>query len=305
MKRETRSLRYDNDPQEVTRRDLAPAPLRFGEQSSPASSLEPLRELKPYPALRPHADDATVKYALVQDASRSRRDDGERPSDLPSEFRSGTRVTPTSTLPPTLSSTASTTPPASHVQARAPVPPNARIPTPLPANARITTPLPANARIATPLPRSDQRYATSSVSFAPPPKPLSTSLPAAPHRAAPAPGPSMLGLSGIALLTIILAAFVGATLGDGAAERLWARFSGDVPKPAPAAVAPQTRTAAPSPAPAATTRSQASVEHAAPAATLSSPPAVRFEDLPSAEPATNVDVPAALARKPMRPTRHR
>jgi len=317
MKRDTRSLRYDSDPQGVTRRDVVPAPIRFAEESSPASSAGPMRELRPYPGLRPHADEPTVNYGRVQDLSAPpQQGDGERPSDVPAELRSGTRVTPTSTLPPTAAVAApSTTPPASHVKAKAPHPnariatplpsnariatprpSNARIATPLPSNARIATPLPSNARIATPLPRSEGRYATASVSFAPPPKPISAESPAfAPPASARTPprAPSLLGTVSIALITIVLAAIVGATLGDGSLQQLWSRSFGAARQAPPAAAAnpaPTAPVALPA-APAVRPHAVAPAQSSPPVPAEPSAPALRFEDLP-AEQAPAVDPPA-------------
>ncbi len=322
MKRDTRPLRYDSDPHGVTRRDIVPAPVRFAEESSPASSTGPVRELQPYPALRPHADEATVKYALIQDASAPPYAEGERPSDVPPELRSGTRVTPTSTLPPTTALRApSTTPPASHVKTKAPLPSNARIVTPLPSNARIVTPpphtrivtpLPSNARIVTPLPRSEDRYATASVSFAPPAKPISVAPPAsAPHvparQPAPLRGPSPLGTAVIALITIVVAARLGASLGDGSLQRLWTRSFAETPKPALAPVPNPVRTTPVSAALAPPLRPQitSAVPRSAPVPAASSAPAVRFEDLP-AEPTSEAETPATPVASPrVHPRTHR
>jgi hypothetical protein len=302
MKRDTRPLRCDNDPHGVTRRDIIPAPIRFGEESSPASSSGPIRELQPYSALRPNADDATVKYALVQDASAPHYAEGERPSDVPPELRSGTRVTPTSTLPPKAALRApSTTPPASHVKAKAPQP-----------NARISTPLPSNARIITPLPRSDGHYTTPSVSFAPAPKPISiapsaSAPPASRHRPPPLRGPSLLGTVSIALITIVFAAILGASLGNGSMPRLWTRFFAEAPQPALAPAANPLRTPAVSAprAPSLHPQVAAPAPSSASAPAAPSTPAVRFEDLP-AEPTSEVETPAAPLGAPrVHPRTHR
>jgi hypothetical protein len=330
MKRDTRPLRCDNDPHGVTRRDIIPAPIRFGEESSPASSSGPIRELQPYSALRPNADDATVKYALVQDASAPHYAEGERPSDVPPELRSGTRVTPTSTLPPKAALRApSTTPPASHVKAKAPqpnaristplpskarigapLPSNARIGTPLPSNARISTPLPSNARIITPLPRSDGHYTTPSVSFAPAPKPISiapsaSAPPASRHRPPPLRGPSLLGTVSIALITIVFAAILGASLGNGSMPRLWTRFFAEAPQPALAPAANPLRTPAVSAprAPSLHPQVAAPAPSSASAPAAPSTPAVRFEDLP-AEPTSEVET-APLGAPRVHPRTHR
>jgi len=59
-----RAPKYENDPDVVTRPDTVPAALRFAEESSPAIDPGPHRELKPYPAVPPPSDEATVVYAL-------------------------------------------------------------------------------------------------------------------------------------------------------------------------------------------------------------------------------------------------
>lgn len=339
MKRETRTLKCDFDPQAATRRDLVPAPVRFAEESSPASSIEPMRELQPYTALRPNADDQTVKYALMQGGSAPGHEAGERPSDVPAELRSGTRVTPTATLPPApMPGTHSTTPPASHVQAKVPpAPANARIPTPLPANARIPTPLPANARIATPLPSNarirtplpanariatplpanariatplprDARYASSSISFAPPPRPVPESSLPPPRAAAATRGPSLLLTLLVAGMTIAAAAFVGASLGDGSLQRWWARSFADAPKSAPAVTASPARSVPASPAATVRPRDVTPAEPPASSAVDSSAPAVRFQDLPPSEPTSEAEAPeppvAPVLKRPRMPHRH-
>lgn len=315
MKRETRPRRYDGDAQGATRRDTVPAAVRFSEDSSPASSAGPARELQRYPALRPHADEATVKYSLMQDGSAAPgREDGDRASDLPPEFRSGTRVTPTSPRAP------STTPPASHVKSKAPqaserlktsLPSNARITTPLPSNARIRTPLPSSARITTPLPRSEGHYATPSVSFAPPPKPISVaptaSAPLASARRPPVPsGAKLLGTVVIALVTIVLAAVIGATLGDGSLQRLCARLFSEAPKSAPALTPNATRAPPASPRLAPSPRVVAPAPQRSPSGpATSSAPSVRFEDLaPEAEPEPAADPSVAPAVRAAPPRVH-
>ena len=80
-----RAPRYDNDPDVITRPDTVPAVQRFAEESSPVIETGPHRDLKPYPAVPPPSDEATVVYALsaLQPAPRV-------VTPLP-ELRSGTR----------------------------------------------------------------------------------------------------------------------------------------------------------------------------------------------------------------------
>lgn len=288
MKREPRFRRCDNDPQAITRPDIACAPIPLPEESGPASSIEPMRELLPYTAPRPHSDDATVKYALVQGASTvTPRHDGERPSDVPAEHRSGTRSTPTSTLPPPAPALPPTRPPASGVQAKAPAPPK-------------------NAALATPLPGRAERIITPSISFAPPPQPLQELLPpVAAQSVARREGPSTWRVVLLLAVTSIAAAAVGASLGDGSLQRLWARWFGAAPNPALVPSHASEPAAAPSARATATPlRVTPPAERPAPAVAPSAPAAVRFQDLP-AEPTTADDAPAvpAVRKHPRVPRR--
>ncbi|HTQ06470.1 MAG TPA: hypothetical protein VMI54_21570 [Polyangiaceae bacterium] len=275
----------------VTRPDIVPAPLRFAEESAPASSIEPMRELKPYPALRPHADDATVKYALMQGVS---------------------------TVPPPRAQ--STVPPASHTQRKTPTATSAPIRTPLPRPAerlatplphgapRLTTPLPKGAEhLATPLPRTTERFSTPSVSFLSPPRPVPDLPPPSRRPAGRRQGPSTLTVGLILLVTTVVAAAAGASLGDRSVERATTRWFGGSPKPV---AAPPAKAIPPAPvsmptitAPLATAAGTQAVPRASapPVSAALAPsersPAVRFEDLPPAEQAPSAQAPSTPVRK--------
>ncbi len=250
MKRESRPLEYENDPQALTRPDIVPAALR---------------ELAPYRELRPHSDEQTVKYALVQGVS-------------------------------TVSA-----PPASGVQEKV-APRNEAVATPLPKRVeRFSTPLPKRVeRFSTPLPKRVERFSTPSVSFVPPPKPVAE-WPAAPARAAPQrQGPSLLGVALLVLTTSGVAAAVGAGFGSGRAQALLARWFGAAASPV--VVAP-VRSGASAPVRPGVPAVVAPAQPPAAPPADSSAPALSFRDLPlTDQPAA---APAApLRKRPRAPRRH-
>jgi hypothetical protein len=165
------------------------------------------------------------------------------------------------------------------------------------------SPPPRSAAIATPLPKRADRSSTPSVSFAPPPKPIPESSPVPLRVTRRQRGPSALRVVLILLATTLVAAAVGASLGDGSLQRLSARWLAEVRS---RSVAPPARSGASPAAPA--PRVSASAEHsAAPAASTPRALTVRFQDLPVGEQApvdAGSPLPAAPRKHARGPRRH-
>jgi hypothetical protein len=303
-----RAPRYDNDPDVITRPDTVPAVLRFAEESSPAIETGAHRELKPYPAVPPPSDEATVVYALsaMQPTPRV-------VTPLP-ELRSGTRNSLASTVPPPSRTRRKSEPRVSEFMAEdarfderpqaTPVymmmsPASVEGPTLAPPAPAPPAP-PAPAQGSTLAPPSNTRTTARRAAVAPPTlaPPAFVALEEAPRRGT---GRAFL----LGALTTIVAALIGAGLGNGSIKDSVERLRGggvattapvSAPRPAKAAAQPPVVVAAPPPAP-------------VPTPEAARVPVVRFQDLtPTQADETQADkdkedAPSTKTKRKTRPRR--
>ncbi len=244
-----RAPRYDNDPGVITRPDTVPAAIRFAEDSLTGFDTKINRELAPYPTLQPLSDEPTVNYAIVSPFADAQ---GHTPSDANAEARSGTQQMLASTVPP-------------------------------PSRTRLKLDSATNEDVE----RAEEHRSSPRAEERRPRAAGRRSNPALASMPAPAPMPFETPRKGtrtflLGAVTAIVAAAIGASLGNGSLQGAVEQLFGDGTESAAVTLAP---------APATPARSRGNVASAAPAPTAAEPrpaataeasrvPVMSFQDLP-------------------------